>query len=286
MVKKSTQSFLSIIKIFLRSKFFTKSFFSELNGEQELVILGNGPSLRKTIDLHLSFISSKKKLCVNGFVDSIDYPELKPDFYVLVDPAFWKKNLRPDLENLITGIIKKIIHLTNWDMVLYIPYEAKNNILFSPEVFKNDFIKIRYFNKTSISGFSWFENFCFKKQLGIPRPQNVLVPSLMLSINMGFKKIFLAGADHTWHENLAIDEKNNLCIKDPHFYDSGKEGVNYRPILTTEGKSLRLHEQFNALSITFGNYFVIEKYAQFRNSQIINISEVSFIDAFERLKLN
>jgi hypothetical protein len=284
MFKKIADSLISILKILLRSRIFVQKKIPRVLCDEKIIILGNGPSLKQTLEQHLPFVMNKKKLCVNAFVESNDYQKIQPDFYVLVDPAFWEKNVRADLRVIRDRIIKSIFNLTNWNLILLIPFEARSNQTFVSEICKNDNIKIIYFNKTTISGLSWFSHFCFKKNLGIPRPQNVLIPSLMLSINMGFKSIFLAGADHSWHQNLIVNDQNELCLNDPHFYND--QEIKYKPIISKSGRPLKLHEQFNAISIILKNYFIIEKYAQYRNSSIFNVSETSFIDAFQRLKID
>ena len=59
------------------------------NESDELVILGNGPSLRHTIDSQLAEVMSRKRLAVNFAANAPEFSILKPDFYVLADGHFF-----------------------------------------------------------------------------------------------------------------------------------------------------------------------------------------------------
>ena len=120
----------------------------------------------------------------------------------------------------------------------------------------------------------------------MPQSQNVLVASIFLAMNIEFKKIIIAGADHTWHQNLHLDEQNILYIKDIHFYNN-EEKINYRPF--NKGlhinETFKIHEIFALWAKAFYGYIALEDYAKYKSCKIYNASEVTFIDAFERLKL-
>jgi len=57
---------------------------------KELVILGNGPSLRDTITCHEQWLKSHIKLAVNFAANSAEYSMLKPEYYVLADSHFFE----------------------------------------------------------------------------------------------------------------------------------------------------------------------------------------------------
>ncbi|RZJ63326.1 MAG: hypothetical protein EOO47_28675 [Flavobacterium sp.] len=103
---------------------------------------------------------------------------------------------------------------------------------------------------------------------------------------MGFKETYLLGADHTWHENLVVNNDNVLCIKDVHYYDRNQE-VNIKPFY----KGLYTKETFSVAEIfenwmkVFKGYEAIAKYATYCSSSVINASDISFIDAFERREI-
>lgn len=71
--------------------------------KKECVILGNGPSLKKSLENDLDFISNRIVFCVNFFATSDYFEVVKPKFYVFADPGFWGKQtsllLKDKIEN-------------------------------------------------------------------------------------------------------------------------------------------------------------------------------------------
>ena len=84
---------------------------------------------------------------------------------------------------------------------------------------QNTNITFHYFNTTPIEGLPFMSNFIFKNRLGMPRPHNVLIPSLMIGITEGYEKISVLGADHSWLAEISVNEKNEALVNQKHFYD-------------------------------------------------------------------
>lgn len=282
-IEELTETLISVIRILSKSKFSIS--LKELKiDKNDIAVLGNGPSLKDSLDHDMDFIKDKVKLVVNTFAVSDVYEILKPEYYVLADQQFWMKDQLQRAKDIVNSTLDAIINKTNWELNLLLPYEAKNSGMVKMLIESNSNIKINYYNKVRISGFKKFRRYCFDRNLGIPRPQNVLIPSLMIALNIGYKNIYLFGADHTWHENLALDKDNNLCFRDPHFYN---EETKLHPIKNIHtGEPVRLHEQFYSLYITFRSYWVIRLYTDEIGVKIYNASIKSFIDAFERVNIN
>jgi hypothetical protein len=272
----------SVLKILMSSKFVRVTLPKKES--EELVIMGNGPSLKNTIDLHREFLNNKPLMAVNAFATSDEYTLLKPAYYIIVDPQFWIDSPIEGMKTYRDSILNAIIEKTKWPLNLFLPFQAKQNKDFIHRIGSNSLIKPVFFNKTTVKGYKWFSFNCYKFNLGIPRPENILIPSLILGINMGFHTIHLAGADHSWHETITINEDNNLTRKDSHFYD--KETPKTHTVKDIfKGRPIYIHNQFESLATVFKIYHVIESYALYRKVRIYNISAKSYIDAFERKKL-
>ena len=114
----SVQTGLSLVKIALFSKWKTPvpsvSGFSE-----ELVILGNGPSLNTTIDEHYSFLENKTLLAVNFAGATPVFERLRPALYVIADPYFYSGT-----QQRATDLFRHIRETVTWDMVLFMPAVA------------------------------------------------------------------------------------------------------------------------------------------------------------------
>lgn len=285
-VYKNTSSFftkcintaISIGKILLRSKFGVRlpKALSDT-----CIVLGNGPSLTKSFQLHPEFFKKHPLVCVNSFSITEKYTELKPEYYVMLDPGFWHGD-----NDLVRNTINSIKEKTSWEIQLLVPFAAKRSVLLQEVVTQNPNVKINFFNYTVFKGFEGVAHRFYKKNLAMLQSQNVLVASLFLSINVGFKDIYVVGADHSWHETLHVNENNEVCIRQVHFYEDENK-VNYVPFYKgVHTKELfRMDEILHTWGKAFYGYIALNKYANSCNASIFNASEISFIDAFKRVKL-
>lgn len=270
---------LSVLKILIRSRFTARL---PLADEETCIVLGNGPSLKRSLKEHPAFFKKHPLICVNSFSITEDYTELKPMYYVMLDPGFWMGS-----GELVNTTIEGLKTKTTWPLYLLVPPRAAMSSLLTNLEKQNSNIKIVYFNYTVFTGFKRIAHFFFKKNLAMPQSQNVLVASLFLGVNIGFRKMYAVGADHTWHEHLHINEDNVVCIKHIHFYDQ-EEKVTYVPFYKAihSKEVFKMDEIFQLFGKTFYGYMVLNDYAKSRNCEILNASEISFIDAFKRIKLN
>ncbi|NJK83306.1 MAG: hypothetical protein HC912_05290 [Saprospiraceae bacterium] len=118
----------------------------------------------------------------------------------------------------------------------------------------------------------------------MPRPHNVLIPALMISLNAGLKNIFIVGADHSWLEELTVNDKNEALLHQKHFYDQASSKQDYMYQLGKRPR--RLHEILEKFMLSFKAYFDIKEYAISIGASIWNATPVSYIDAFERKPLD
>jgi len=123
--------------------------------------------------------------------------------------------------------------------------------------------------------------------MAMPQSQNVLVACIFLAVNMGFKEVDVIGADHTWHEQLHVDENNVVHLKQIHFYDDQQQ-VKYVPLKKGAHieETFRMDEILNTWAKVFFGYLALDRYARSRGCVIYNASELSFVDAFQRRKLS
>ncbi len=271
-------SVASIAKILLLSDLEVRK--QTTKGVKKCVILGNGPSLAHSLIEYASILNKYQLIAVNSFALTDEYTVLKPSYYVLHDPAFW--TTEHDLPERVFNAIKL---KTEWPIIIYIPSKAKKSKAIHKLTADN--IQIVFYNYTVYKGFKNLGHYFFKRNLAMPQSQNVMVACLFLAINAGFRDIYILGADHTWHENLVVDDNNILCLKDVHFYDKGAE-IKLKPFrkgLNVE-ETFRVSEIFEVWSKVFRGYETIAVYAKLKGANIYNSSKISFIDSFERRKLS
>lgn len=278
------------IKIKIKKKFDKNAKtnnFGVIKDKTDVVILGNGPSLKDSLDnpKFWEFIKDKDVVCVNTFPSTESFLKIKPSYLVLMDHGYWCKNIIDSERALIKQNIDNIKNI-DWDLYIFMPIQAKKWNWFKEIEQNNEHIKLIYINADDTTIKNDEEKFLrYKTNIFMPSPQNVLIGCLYCSINIGYKNIYIFGADHTWHLALVVRDDNLLCIKDSHFYD--KEEPKLTPLYKNpEGKDpFTMREIMRAYMIVYEKYEVLEKYSKYMGSKIYNMSKISCIDAFERKKL-
>lgn len=275
-INQTLQTALSIVKILIKSRPGNTPPGNTKN--REIVVLGNGPSLNGTIAEHENFLKERDLLAVNFAANTPIFTTLKPGFYMLTDPVFFNRTDMDNVQSLWNNFAKKV----DWDMTLFIPTSVQINKQWKNLLATNNHISICTYNMTPVEGFHWFENLAYGKGWGMPRPRNVLIPSIMQAIAMRYKTIYIAGADHSWTKTLSVDDENRVVSIQPHFY---KEAKSEEERIKVDYMNIKLHEVLESMCIAFRTYHTIKRYADTKSVKIVNITPGSFIDAFPRLTL-
>lgn len=262
----------SLVKILLQSRRCTVKKIA-LPGEK-IIVLGNGPSLSDTIRECSGILTQTPCMAVNFAANAPEYTNLKPRYYVLADPHFFSDSGDPN----VVRLYDRLNGLTEWDMTLFVPatYRAYAGRI------ENKYVKVETFNPVGVEGFQWLENAAYSAGWGMPRPRNVLIPAIMIAILLGYKEIYIAGADHSWMKTLSVDEQNRVVSVQPHFY---KDNDDEKARVTSVYTNYRLHDIVNSFYVAFKAYHDIARYAQSHDIRIYNSTPESFIDAFERRPL-
>ncbi len=240
-----------------------------------IIVMGNGPSLRDAMTDHRDVLMAYPRLAVNLSALAPEFRELRPDYYILADIAFFVKEKTgkvPAFWEALTSV--------DWPMTLFLPATARK----MPEVRRLPTnITVKYYNLTPAEGCRWLMHPVYDLGLAMPRPRNVLIPSIMSSMREGFRRIVLIGADHNWSKTLWVTDRNCVVSVQPHFYkDDDKELRRAEEIF----RNVRLHEVYENYAIAFRSYFNVKAYAERRGVEILNATPGSFIDAFQRISLD
>lgn len=270
-ISKLGQSVASVLKVALMSKGASSS--SEEGKGKELVVMGNGPSLRKTIDDEFDWLVAHDLMAVNFAALSPEFFRLRPKYYILADGHFFNSLASDSNVRKLWETMGQV----SWDMTLLLPSKYKH--LSKPLLMHTNGIRLRYFNMTPVDGFKWLSHLFYSAGLGMPRPRNVLIPAIMEGIRMGYRKIYLCGADHSWTKTLDVDEENFVVSVQPHFYKDSEE--EHKRVRETY-KDLRLHDVLGSMVVAFKSYWHIAGYAGKKKVEIINATPGSMIDAFRR----
>lgn len=272
-VKDVGASLASVLRVVLWSK--PVHFKQENTSDATLIILGNGPSLRTNINEDMDLLHSYDTLAVNFAANTPEFFELRPKYYVIADPHFFQNT---DDRNV--AALFESLQSVNWMMTLYVPAGSVKAVR---RRFSNGHLKVAGFNMVAAEGISCISDALMNRALGMPRPRNVLIPSIMIGIWLGYTRIVLLGADHTWLQSLTVDDENRVVSVQRHFY---KESPTELERITRVYDKRRLHEVLESMCIAFRSYHAIAGYAKKKHVTILNSTPASYIDAFPRKELH
>lgn len=253
------------------------------NGKR-MVVIGNGPSLNKTMELYGDIVRNTSCMMVNFAANTELFEILKPSTYLLVDPAWY--NLTEQLKTTVKSCIDAICKKTTWQLKIIMPRCAEG--CYATERFKaNSNLEVLYFEDgwNRPKNMNLFE--AWDKNLISPPGQTVMNTAVWLSIYWGYEETYIVGADTSWLEDTHVDQDDNRVYTiDTHFYNNKevykdsnlwKENRRYIPS--------KYHEEIETVVIALKSYWELRKYADWKGVKVYNASEYSCIDAFERKKL-
>lgn len=240
-----------------------------------LVILANGPSLNDTIASSSEILRSLPTLAVNFAANAPVFFDLRPRYYVMADPVFFGPAEVANLRELRNNLAR-----VDWPMTIFVPRKYVNSL--PAEIKANPSVSVAALNNVGVEGWQWLENLAYTRNLGMPRPRNVLIPAIMAAAGMGYTEIYLTGADHSWMKTISVDEENHVISVQPHFY---KDGAEEQRRVDTTYRGLRLHDVVHSFYVAFSSYHTLARWAAHRGIRIYNSTPGSFIDAFQRRPL-
>ena len=252
-----------------------------------LIIIGNGPSLKTSLEKDLNTLKKCPCLVVNQFAVSDFFTIIKPTYYCLADPAYFLD------ENLISQEIQKqryklieALLMVNWPMNLILPISSYKST-FVKKCKDNKFIDIIYYNNKGNGERlpqCTFKFWLWNNNLLAPLAMTVLNVALVFAIKNRIQHVYIIGADTSWHETYEVDQMNNkLFTRDEHFYGTKRFQV-FEDAAKRKPSTLykELHNSYKVLKY----YWELKFYAQNNKVNIFNASAYSCIDAFERQDLS
>jgi hypothetical protein len=239
-----------------------------------LKILGNGKSLNDVIN---SFENdSCDFMVVNMQVLSDSYQKIKPKYYVLADPYFFSRKEGDE-------ILEKIKKETSWKMILFVPSWRKVLKKVKLKFADSSNVEVIPYNAMPFHGFESIKRTLYKYNLSCPTVTNVLVGAIYISICMKYDVIQLYGVEHNWTKYLSVNEANEVCIEDPHFYDKTESKL--RVWNEGTGRNEKFCDVLKMYAGMFESYWELEHMAKREKVQIVNCTKGSFIDAFKKESL-
>ncbi len=273
---QTAPSLKSVVKMLLQSRCTRPWPHRDAARGDAIVVMGNGPSLAKTIAEHGDRLATMPTMAVNFAAIAPEFSRLRPEYYIMVDPLFFAPSDQPNMVRL-----RQALAAVDWDMTLIVP-QGKVAAL-DPAITANKHIHPLCINAVGLEGWQWLTHWAYTHRLGMPRPRNVLIPAIMTAAWLGFGTIYVAGADHSWMRTIAVDDDNNVISVQPHFY---KDDASEQKRVDTTYRGYRLHDIVHSFYVAFRSYHLLQAWARSRHIDIFNITPGSYIDAFERRTLD
>lgn len=270
------ETLVSVIDVFCFGHPFLKK--SKFYHRGDVVsILANGPSAREVINTKPELLTGGDLVSMNDAAASDMFFSLKPNYYILLDPAYFGGTWLGDkelTENTFDLTLKKInenLLKVDWKMTLLLP-SSKSAGEFAKRFNGHQHITVARYNASRIQGFECYKMWAYKKGLGVPSSRNIIIPAILLMVNAGFKRVYLYGAEFSWTKYMDVDLENGLMyMNDRHYYS--KDQIRYYDKGGYRLMLLHIAEMLGGLES-------ISKYAQKKGISVINRTKGSFIDAF------
>lgn len=245
-----------------------------------VLILGNGPSLAEDLPRLIARgeHTAKDIMAVNYFALDERFTTVRPAYYVLSDPMFFRDSVCRDR---VAELYRTLAEKVTWPMNLYVQY-------YNPEGFDyraalpNSNIRIVRFHTQMYRGFRSLEFWLFRRGLGSANFGTVVQVGEYVALLLGYKRIELYGVDHTLLDGLCVDDGNRLCRIDRHYYD-GAEAAAPQPIYKkVPHVPYTMADYLAEVAELFRGHEVLRDYAAALGARIVNRTRGSMIDAYER----
>lgn len=245
-----------------------------------LAVLGNGPSLAEELPGLLRDGTRRDFMAVNYFALDDRFAALRPAYYVLSDPMFFRDSAE---RNRVAELYRTLAARVAWPMTLYVQY-------YNPERFDyraalpNPLIRIVPFHTQMYRGFRSLEFRLFRRGLGSANFGTVVQVGEYIALLLGYRTVELYGVDHTLLDGLTVDSENRLCRRDSHYYDATPAAA--QPIFQkVPPVPYTMSVYLAEVAELFRGHEVLRDYAAWLGARIVNRTRSSMIDAYERAPL-
>ena len=255
---------------------------ADMNPSRRLAVLGNGPSLRDELPRLIARREWERTdmMAVNFFALGDEFTIVRPQYYVLSDPQFFRRAGRSErVENLYRALGERV----NWPMTLYVQYYNPERFDYRAAVGANPNIRIVPFHTLVFRGLRSVEFWCYRHGLGSGNFGTVVQNGEFIGLLLGYRQIDLYGVDPTLLDGLTVDDRNRLCRTQSHYYDSAPAAP--EPIFvnaTDPPRPYTMHTYLAETAELFRGHEVLRDYARSIGARIVNRTRGSMIDAYER----
>ena len=244
-----------------------------------IAVLANGPSLKETLSKIEDDDEFKNVdyIVLNYFANESLFTKIKPKYYCFADPMFFEETHKTKEAKQLFNVLQNKV---DWDMYIYVPKSFKNRFIKFSGI-NNKSIHIIGVNCIAYKGFPSIKHYFFKQGLAIPNIATVAILAIYVCMNKGYDRINLYGVDHTFFDSLCVNENNELCNQDCHFYDNKKPLL--KPIRRNDNSQIwKISDYLQSITNMFKGHDELAAYAKYLKIQVYNCTRCSMIDSYQR----
>lgn len=236
-----------------------------------MCILANGPSQKEEFDPDETQYEST--ICCNffGLYQQDLFEKIKPDYYCLVDNAFFENiDMDESLSEKILQLKNSLEDSVKWKMSILTWDDAKFD-------FKNPNIEVKRIAHYFVEELKEEDRFeLYKENLASCNAYNVAAIMIQFGIQSNYDQIDIFGLDLSFVTSFMVNEKNQVYSMDKHSYSSSieKEGERWM------GSSANLLGCYFRM---LNNFEEMKRFADKYNTIVRNHSKYSYVDAFDKV---
>lgn len=287
-IKRILKEGLLLVKAFLKMRNYHFYKFPLKNAfyGQKAYVLVNGPSLKKVFE---DYDNGKIMIDNNCFFVNLSpldphFFKIRPKHFCLSDPIFYQDF--PAKKEQVRRMYDLLQEKVDWDLNLYMnfPHEAEYRKLIAYSRISNPHIHFIRMNRNVCEYLSpSLRNRLYDTTWFMPEDGTIANLAIYIALIEGYKNIELYGADHTMFLELAVNQNNELCSLDTHFYENGKPQMHVlKNCLTTEDKAFKVHEFLYIVYVMFHSHYLLKQFADYKGAHILNCTPNSMIDVYDR----
>lgn len=269
-------------------KFYKFPMINKYNGKA--FVLATGPSLKHDLEEYDvgNRAFDENTFVVNLFPNDAHFKKIKPKHLCLSDPMFYHDY--PGKTESIRKMYDILQNEVDWDIYVYICFfsDEENEKLISYSRVTNKYIHFIKLNRKHCSNLiPNLRNKLYSTGRYMPEDGTIANTAIYVALLEGFKEIELYGVDHTMCHDLVVNEKNELCSLDTHFYDNEKPILKpFIDVHSTDNKPFKVNDFFYIMYVMFNSHELLKSFADYLGAKIYNCTPNSMIDSYERKLLD
>lgn len=273
-------------RLFHKEHKYPKSLPMRKRLSDRMIIIGNGPSLNKTLDLYMLELQKGECMAVNFFAFSDVFEQIRPSVYLFADPEWFTLETAADKQTCYR-LIDTIRDKTIWPMTVVMD-AAGNDCYIAKRLSENPLIDLQFYGVSYYKEANWNLFEAWNVNHYTPPGYNVLTLGIWLSLYWNYPNTYFVGADMSFIKDVKVDQQTNMLYTlDQHFYDTKRE---CNDGLFNEEGYRRYYKKtmgsfYSEMTNVYDELNLLKSFADWKDLKIYNASEYSLIDCFERKKL-